>query len=157
MLGVMEKETDIILDGSPTPSDHESFFGSFTTTPVTLPSSSSFTSITPNQSCSARQSGPSLDSIFSQLELVEKPPLTMFTALGTIFQHAIRGEQAIDLGVRDWWSVLRHADEASGRGFTDAGALTLIETILEHLWSNGPEDDLVNAARILADACRERE
>lgn len=80
----------------------------------------------------------------------------MFVAVGAIFQHAIQGGEGVDLGVTGRWrTVLERGNEASRRGLTDIEALKLVRKILDHLWSNGPEEDLVNAAKVLADACRE--
>ncbi|MCJ1467634.1 hypothetical protein MMC07_006259 [Pseudocyphellaria aurata] len=80
----------------------------------------------------------------------------MFVALSAIFQHATGDEEGADLGVTDRWrAVLELGDESDRRGRRDVEALKLVRKILDHLWLNGPEEDLLNAAKVLADACRE--
>ena len=82
--------------------------------------------------------------------------MQIFAPIGAIFEHAAAQEEA-DLGVGDWKALLKHAEESSRRGNKDVDALRLIRTILDYLWSSGSEEDLVSAAKILADGSRECE
>lgn len=80
----------------------------------------------------------------------------MFSSIGIIYQHATtQGEEEAALGVDNWQVLLNSADESSQQGLMDIEALKLIRTILDRLWSSGSEEDLVNAARLLADRSRE--
>lgn len=99
---------------------------------------------------------PSLESIFDSLNIHRSSPMQIFAPIGAIFEHAAAQEEA-DLGVGDWKALLKHAEESSRRGNKDVDALRLIRTILDYLWSSGSEEDLVSAAKILADGSRECE
>ncbi|MCJ1265580.1 hypothetical protein MMC22_005460 [Lobaria immixta] len=151
----MEERTDITPDGLPSALDCPSSSPSPQKPPASLiPNASHGISTTPDQACPPHQSDSSLERTFGDLKLTDEPD--MFVAVGAIFQHAIQGDEGVDLGVTDRWrAVLERANESSRRGLTDIEALKLVRKILDHLWSNGPEEDLVNAARVLADACRE--
>lgn len=155
----MEERTDISPDGLPltlnclssSPLPHKP------SAPL-IPNASHATSTTPDQACQPHQSEPSLETIFRSLKLTDEPDPRMFVAVGTIFQHAIQDGEGTDLGVRDrWQAVLERGDESTRRGLTDIEALKLVRRILDHLWLNGPEEDLVSAAKVLAIACREGE
>ena len=80
----------------------------------------------------------------------------MFSSIGIIYQHSTsQEEEEAALGVDNWQVLLTSADESSQQGLMDIEALKLIRTILDRLWSSGSEEDLVNAARLLADRSRE--
>lgn len=155
----MEERTDKTRDGSPSTVNYHSAPTS-PTGPKDIPTSSSSLSIY-TRSCQAepaRETDQSLESTFKTLHLKEPPQPKMFAAVGAIFEHASQDEDEIDLeGFGNWRAVLQRADQLGGRGLTDPEALNLIKQILDHLWSSDLEEDLVNAAKILADLCRERE
>lgn len=153
----MEERTDITPDGLPSPLDCLPSSPPAHKLSASLISNASHTiSTTPDQACPPNnQSELSLESRFRDLGL-EEPDAHMFVALGAIFQRATRDDESVDLGVTDRWrAVLERGNESSRRGRTDVEALKLVRKILDHLWLNGPEEDLLNAAKILADACRE--
>lgn len=99
---------------------------------------------------------PSLESTLEGLTINESSSSQMFASIGVIFQHAIAQEE-VDLGIANWQARLEQAELSSQRGIKDVDALRLIRTILDYLWSSGSEEDLVSAAKILADGCRECE
>lgn len=96
----------------------------------------------------------SLDTAFEQLDLVDKPSMRMFSAIGAIFEQAMTQNASIDLSVDDWRTQLKYADVTSEDGQGDIGALRLIRTMLDQLWSHSNEDALVNIATLLADGSR---
>ena len=155
----MEDKTDKSQDGSPSTLDNHPGSTSppvLKDTPISSSSLSSKT--TSDQAQSAHELDHSLESVLQRLHLTEPPHLRMFAAVGAIFERASQDEDEIDLGVvGDWRAVLQHADELNRHGLTDPEALTVIKRILDQLWSSGAERDLVNATKILADLCRERE
>lgn len=154
----MEERTDIIPDGSPSTLNCLSSCSLPPLKPPVplIPNASHTISTTPDQACLPHQSEPPLEGIFRDLKLTDKPTEKMFAALGAIFQHATQHEEGVDLGVTDRWrAVLYRGSESSRRGLTDIEALKLVRKILDHLWLNGPEEDLLNAAKVLADASRE--
>lgn len=108
-------------------------------------------------------SSSSIESLLDHLDLTERVPVQMFTAMGAIFQHATRHHQqgtVVDPGgTSDWQAILEGADTfiRSGGHIIELRALQLVRSILDYLWLDGPEDDLVKASRVLADSCRERE
>lgn len=114
-------------------------------------------------------SSSSIESLLGQLDLhtdteEEKPPVQMFTAVAAIFfeqqQHATRHRETLNPpgGTSDWQAILEGADTSyRAAGHVDLRALQLVRSILDSLWLDGPEDDLVKASRILANASRERE
>lgn len=160
VLGARMKGKDITPGGSPPNSSHHS--------PST--SSSEVTHASTSQSPPAKSViedqllnqtpehlGASIESLLGHLELIERLPVRMFTAVGAIFQHATRHEGTINPGGRsDWQAVLEGADTLYRSGRIDVGALQVIRSILDYLWLVGPDDDLVKASKALADACRER-
>lgn len=160
VLGARMKGKDITPGGSPSISRHHS----------PSPSSSEVTQVSTSQSPPAksvredqRQSRTehvevSIESLLGHLELIEKLPIGMFSAVGAIFKQATRHEGTVDPGgISEWQAVLEGADTLYRHGRIDVAALKLIRSILDYLWLNGPEDDLVEASRALADACRECE
>lgn len=154
----METRTDIITDGLPSTWDGLSSSPSPQKSPAPRISNASHTiSTARDHACSPHQNEP-LETRLNKLTLRSEPDGKMFVALGAIFQHATQDDEGADLGVTDRWrAVLERGNESSRRGLTDIEALKLVRKILDHLWSNGPEEDLVNAAKVLADACREGE
>ena len=143
----MEEKTDISEDGLPltltclssSPLPHKS-----PAPPIS--NASHATNATPDQACQSHQSEPSLETIFRGLKLADERNPRMFVAVGAIFQHATRDGEGTDLGVRDrWQEVLERGDDSTRRGLTDIEALKLVRRILDHLWSNGPDEDLVRA------------
>lgn len=108
-------------------------------------------------------SSSSIESLLGHLDLTERLPVQMFTAMGAIFQHATRHHQQGTVvepgGTSDWQAILEGADTfiRSGGRFIDLRALQLVRSILDYLWLDGPEDNLVKASKVLADSCRERE
>ncbi len=152
----MEPGSDIILDGSPSTLNQHPVSPSPTEISNTQVSKSP--PATPDEDLVAQETEPSIESLLDRLELAERLPPRMFTAVGAIFQQAARDEGIFDPGgTDDWRAALVRADESSRRGFIDIAALGLIRKILYHMWSNGPVEDLVKAAKVLADASRERE
>lgn len=116
--------------------------------------------------------GSSIESLLGHLDLTERRlPVQMFSAVGAIFQHATRhgdddgdddddddDEGTIDPGGNsDWQAILEGADTLYRSGRINVRALQVVRSILDYLWLDGPEDELVKASRVLADACRERE
>lgn len=155
----MEERTDITSDGLPSTLNCHSSSSSPQQPPAPLIADASHTiSTTPDQTDPPRRRDASLESKLRDLKLTHEPDARMFVALGAIFQHATRDDEGADLGVTDRWrAVLEHGDESDRRGLMDVEALRLVRKILDHLWLNGPEEDLLNAAKVLADACREGE
>ena len=98
-----------------------------------------------------------LNTALEQLSLADKPPMRVFSAIGAVFQQATTQDALIDLGVNDWRARFEHAEIMSEDGQKDIGALTLIRTLLDQLWSHNMEDALVQVATLLADGSRERE
>lgn len=154
----MAERSDISRDAPPSPRDHH-------IPPVPLaPSfpgssySSSFDTTDATERIDAAQAGElPLDTAFEQLKLTDKLPMRMFSTIGVVFQEATTQDASIDPGVKDWRAHFEHAERMSESGQKDIGALTLIRTMLDHLWSHSHEDALVNVATLLADGSRERE
>lgn len=107
----------------------------------------------------------SLHTAFQQLKLADKEPpklpvkspMRMFSAIGAVFQQATTQDTSIHLDVDDWRARFEHAEIMSEQGQKDVGALTLVRTMLDQLWSHSNEDALVHVATLLADGSRERE
>lgn len=162
VLGAKMKGKDITPGGSPPNSSHHSSSASFSeathaATSQSLPVNS-VREDQQHQSQTPEHLEASIESLLGHLELTERLPVRMFTAVGAIFQQATRHEGTVDPGgTSDWQAVLEGADTLYRSGRIDVGALQVIRSILDYLWLNGPEDDLVKASRALADACRERE
>lgn len=154
----MEARTDITPDGLPSTLDGLSSSPPPQKSPAPrVPNAAHSISTALDQACSPDQSEP-LETLFGDLTLRSEPDGEMFVALGAIFQHATQDDEVAELGVTDRWrAVLERGNESSRRGLTDIEALRVVRKILDHLWLNGPEEDLVNAAKVLADACREGE
>ena len=156
----MQERTDITPDGLPSALDCLSSPPSPQKPPAPpapqTPDASHTTSTTPDPYCPPQQVDPSLEEVFRGLNITDEPDAPMFVAVGAIFHHATQGDEVVDLGMTGRWrTVLQRGNEASRRGLIDIEALKLVRKIIDHLWSNGPEEDLVNAAKVLADACRE--
>lgn len=105
---------------------------------------------------STQRSDLSIDEALERLVLSDKGATQMFTLIGAIFQRAIEQGRTTDLDVEDWRSLLQQADESSRNGQPDIDALGLIRKILACLWSSKSEE-IVEATKLLADGCRERE
>lgn len=99
----------------------------------------------------------SLDTAFEQLDLADKPSTRMFRAIGVVFEQAITQDASINLGADNWRMQFQDADVMSADGRQDIGALTLVRTMLDQLWSHSHQDALVHAATLLADGSREGE
>lgn len=161
VLGARMKGKDITSGGSPSTSRHHS--PSNSSSEVTHASTSQsppvkFVGEDQHQSRTPEHLEVSIESLLGHLELKEKLPIRMFSFVGAIFKQATRHEGNVDPGgINEWQAVLEGADTSYRRGRIDVGALQVIRSILDYLWLNGPEDDLVKASRALADACRERE
>ncbi len=178
VVGARMKGTDISPAGSPSTSNNHSPSASFSEVVVTHPSTTSQQSppakesVTEDQNQSHQSqttepnflegssSSSSIESLLGHLDLTteERLPVQMFTAVGAIFQHATRHQGTVNPGgTSDWQAILEGADTLYRTGHIDLRALQLVRSILDYLWLDGPEDDLVKASRVLADACRERE
>lgn len=83
--------------------------------------------------------------------------MRMFSAIGAVYQQATTQDASINIGVSDWQAHFEQAEIMSEDGQKDIGALTLIRTMLDQLWSHSNEDALVHVATLLADGSRERE
>lgn len=173
------KGTDISPAGSPSTSNNHSPSASFSEVVITHPSTSQQSlpakeSVTEdqnqNQSHQSQTAEPnllegslssssSIESLLGHLDLTEERlPVQMFTAVGAMFQHATRHQETVNPGgTSNWQDILEGADTLYRTGHIDLRALQLVRSILDYLWLDGPEDDLVKASRVLADACRERE
>lgn len=160
-LGVRMKGRDINPGSSPsTSSNHHSPSASSKVTQSSTPQSPPAKSLREDQhqSQTPEHLEVSIESLLGHLELKERLPVRMFTTVGAIFQQATCHEGTVDPGgTSDWQAVLEGADTFYNSGRIDLRALQVIRNILDYLWLNGPEDDLVKAAIVLADACRERE
>lgn len=177
VFGARMKGTDISPAGSPSTSNNHSPSASFSEVVITHPSTFQQSlpakeSVTEDQNQShqsqtaepnflegSSSSSSSIESLLGHLNLTEdRLPVQMFTAVGAILQHATRHQETVNPGgTRDWQAILEGADILHRTGHIDLRALQLVRSILDYLWLDGPEDDLVKASRVLADACRERE
>ena len=156
----MEGKQDIWLNESPSATDYRS-------PPVSpkifsqVPSPDS-SNINQGRSFSPGNASPpttSLEAVFNQLELSELPllPLSrMFNTVRTSFQRIVNRETS-EFEFHDWQAVLERAEELSQHDQTDTEALRLVRAILDYLWSNELEEDLVDVAKVLADGSRESE
>lgn len=166
VLAARMKGTDKTPGGSPSTSNHHSPSASFSglvTHPSTSQQSPPAKSVREdqNQSQTAGQylEASDIEDLLGHLDLTERPPLQMFTAVGAVFQHATRhGEETVDPGgTSNWQAILEGAETLYRSGRIDVQALQVIRSILDYLWLDRPEDELVKASRVLADACRDCE
>lgn len=166
VLAARMKGKDKAPGGSPSTSNHHSPSASFSgvvTHPSTSQQSPPAKSVRENQNQS-QTAGRNLEAygieaLLGHLDLTERPPLQMFTAVGAVFQHATRHDEAtVDPGgTSNWQAILEGADTLYRSGRIDVRALQVIRSILDYLWLDRPEDELVKASRVLADACRDCE
>lgn len=105
----------------------------------------------------AQASEISLDTAFEQLNLADKTPMRMFSAIGAFFEQVTTQDASLNLEIDDWRTQLERADIMSEDGQKDVGALTLIRSMLDQLWSHGNEDALLHITTLLADGSREGE
>lgn len=106
---------------------------------------------------SAQAGEASLDTAFKQLDLADQPSTRMFRAIGAVLEQALTQDPSINLGAEDWQMKLQDADVMNEDGRKDIGALTLVRTMLDQLWSHRNEDALIHVATLLADGSREGE